>query len=143
MGVVLCVGISACSDDDDEDSTSLKGTTWNIVKYVTYNNAFGEWIDEYDDAYADWYDNVTKAFLTFNSDGTVTSNWNDEPYKFIKYSYDGTNLTLNFSNDDCTTGTFVINGNTATYTCYWYDYYYEWSDKDDPEAYEIWTLEKQ
>ncbi len=114
----LCLGYTSCGDDDDDDngsngSNSLKGTTW-VVDTSSERSFRG-------------------LYFTFNSNGKVTSDWCDEEDDFITYKYDGTTLTLNFNNDDCITGTFVINGNSATYTYYWYDYDGEWSDEDSKE----------
>ncbi len=136
VAVTMCAGLAACSDDDDNSgSSSLKGTTWKIVKVR----------DFYED---EWTEYQNGSWFTFNDNGTVTSNFYDDEkdeddyYEyFIKYTFDGTNLTLNFSNDDCTTGTFVIDGNTATYTLYWYDYDKDWSNED--EGRDVWILEKQ
>ncbi|MCD8266166.1 MAG: hypothetical protein LUC33_03320 [Prevotellaceae bacterium] len=135
----LCAGFTACSDDDDDNggSNSLNGTTWKLVSAREYDYGEDEWDD--DDA-----EGGLGCWLTFNSNGTVTSNWyddDDDDDCFIKYTFDGTTLTLNFSDDDCTIGSFVVDGNTATYTCYWYDYDKEWSNEG--EYLEVWTFEKQ
>ncbi len=142
VAIVLSAGLCACSDDDDSSdnndgglASQLRGTTWKVTSDTATER-----------------DNYTGMFITFNKDytatGTAPDSW-DVDYEGEEWemggiwwwSVSGDVLTLDLNHDDCIEGTFIINGNAATYTYYWYDYNGEWSDKDKDRY--IMVLQKQ
>ncbi len=140
VAVVLSMGFTACSDDDDKDGggleSQLSGTTWKVTS----------------DTDSDFN---TGSNFTFNKDKTLTSTpadwwWTDEDYAMgyewdedwengVFWSVKDDVLTIDWNHDDCMEGTFVIDGKKATYTYFWYDYT---SHKTDGEYFTM-TLEKQ
>ncbi len=145
VAVVLSVSLCACSDDDDDDDngtvssgleSQLQGTAWKVIS-------------DTDDDYN------TGSIFTFNKDKSLTVSpadwwWTDSDYKLgyewgsdwedgVWWSVDGDVLTIDWNHDDCTEGTFIIDGNTATYTYRWYDYDGEWENS----YYDTMILEKQ
>lgn len=123
IGFALSTAVTSCKDDDKEPSSDgLAGTTWKIT--------------------SDTGDEVSIGMkVTFKSDGNINfSPAND--WTYAKWSMTGNKLKMVLGEgepDDYMEGTFVINGNNATYTYSWYDYDGEWGGED---TY-VMTLTKQ
>ena len=123
IGFALSTTVSSCKDDDKEPSSdSLAGTTWKITS------------DSEDE-------DLVGIKVTFNKDGNI----NFSPsygWTYAKWSMNNDKLKLVLGEgepDDYMEGTFVINGNNATYTYSWYDYDGKWGG----EGTNIMTLIKQ
>lgn len=116
LAVILCVSFATCSDDDDESST-LAGTTWKIIT-----------TDEED------MEGVT---FTFNENKTVTVN--PSIWSKVTWSVSDNDLKIVFQDDDYIQGTISINGNSAAYQYMWYDVNGEWGGEESHSM----TLEKQ
>ncbi len=128
LAIVMSVSFIACSSDDDDNNDSLAGTTWKVVSV--------------DNGHDDSTDLIGTT-ATLNADGTVTFN----PKNVWTYSH----WTLNDNTlkivlgeghpDDYVEGTLSINGNSATWDCYWADVDGHWTHKDDTHT--IVHLQKQ
>ncbi len=144
VAIVLSAGLCACSDDDDSSdnndgglASQLRGTTWKVTSDTSREDYTG----------SNFTFNSDKSVIVTPSDNWWTSDDYESGFEWdvwengLWWSVDGDVLTIDWNHDDCTEGTFIINGNTATYTYYWYDYNGEWSDKDK-DCY-IMVLQKQ
>ena len=113
--VVMAMAFTSCSDDDDEpDNNSLAGTTWTILSDV-------------DDSDGEADDEVVGLTITFQKDGNMKLT--PAVWSYAKWSQNGNSLKLTVgdgSADDYMEGTFVINGNKATYKYSWYDCEGKW-----------------
>lgn len=128
LAFVMCMSFMACSSDDDNtpaDSNTLTGTTWKIIS-----------IDNGDP-------DLLNIITTFNSDGTVkfipNQGWN-----YARWDLSGNTLKIIVGEqtaDDMLEGTISINGNSATFDCYWADADGNWTEKDEPHM--ILHLQKQ
>ena len=94
VAVLMCVNFTACSDDDDEpEGDSIVGT-WEYTSSYQGNGTF-----------------------TFKSNGGLVWNDGEETTSNHTYTLNGSELKIIFNdNDDYTLGTFIMNGNNATYT---------------------------
>ena len=111
--VMLAVNFTACSDDEDEPSNTLAGTTWEIKSSSENNEMIG-------------------IEITFKSDGTFAMSRNGWTYS--NWSLNGEVLTLTVGEgipDDYMRGSISINENTATYTYHWGDVNGEWEDNEN------------
>lgn len=122
---MLCVGLSSCSSDDDEEngnSQNLAGTSWIVTS-----------VDDTQEA-----ENMVGSTIHFNSDGTAT--WNDPAdeegddaeWEYIHWTYNNGLLKIIYGEevpDDFMEGTFTMDGNTATYKYHWGDVNGEWNDE--------------
>lgn len=127
IAMALCVLFTTvtigCSKDDDGPSKdNLAGTSWKVVSSSEDDEDVG-------------------LTITLKKDGNVTFN-PSAGYNYAKWSVvnEKLRLTLGEENvpDDYMEGTFVVNGNTATYT-------YRWHDADGElhgDEYDVMTLVK-
>lgn len=133
FAIMLSLNFVACSDDDDNDSGTngaLAGTTWKVVSVTSQDEEF----DDYMGHTATLYSNGTITF-------SPTTGWT-----YAKWELNGDILKFTLGEghaDDYLLGKISINGNKATWNCYWEDVDGKWSDKDDPKAHAIIILEKQ
>lgn len=113
--VVMAMAFTSCSDDDDEpDNNTLAGTTWTILSDV-------------DDSDGEADDEVVGLTITFQKDGNMKLT--PAVWSYAKWSQNGNSLKLTVGEgfaDDYMEGTFVINGNKATYKYSWYDCEGKW-----------------
>ena len=122
IGLTLSTMASSCKDDDKEPSDVLSGTTWKI------NSATED--EEY-----------VGVNVTFKQDGNVTFTPNNG-WTYSKWSLTGDKLKIVLGEgmpDDYMEGSFVINGNNATYAYSWYDVDGKWGGEDNY----IMTLTRQ
>lgn len=118
LALVLCVNLTACSDDDDDNDTStLNGTSWEIT-------------NSEEDA-----DLVGVVFSFSHSTVTTTPTIWDK----ITYTMTDNTLKMVFEDDDYIEGNITINGNTATYRYHWADFGGGWSN----DEYYTMTLKKR
>lgn len=104
--VLLTIGAVSCSKDDDEPSKdNLAGTSWKAISSSEDDEDVG-------------------FTITLKKDGNVTFS-PSAGYNYAKWSVvnEKLRITLGEENvpDDYMEGTFVVNGNTATYTYRWYN----------------------
>ncbi len=128
LAIVMGVSFSACSSDDDDNNDSLAGTTWKVVSVDKDDDSFEEWIGK---------------TATFNADGTVTFK-PDASWTYSQWTLKDNTLKVVLGEgypDDYVEGTLSVNGNSATWNCYWADVDGEWTDKDETHA--IMHLQKQ
>lgn len=121
FALVLCVNFAACSDDEEESSNTLAGTTWKITSSTEDDGIIG-------------------TEITFNSNGTFAMSRNGWTYS--TWLLNGEELTLIVGEsvpDDYMRGVISVNGNAATFTYHWGDVDGEWEDN---ENYTM-TLQKQ
>lgn len=129
MAIVLCVGISACSSDDDDNNTGLAGTTWKIV---SISDIDGELED------------LQNATITLNANGTITFSPANVGWSYAHWTYNAPTMKFTLGEDepdDCIVGSFTISGNTAKWDYYWEDTLGHWSGKDGKHG--TITLQKQ
>ncbi len=132
LAIVMSVSFIACSSDDDDNqettSISLAGTTWKVVSIDNGGTNFEDW---------------PGATATFNADGTVTFK-PDTGWGYTRWTLSDNILKLVVGEDaadDYVEGTLSINGNSATWDCYWADVDGKWTNKDKTHA--IVHLQKQ
>lgn len=133
VAILLSLSFASCSDDDDDNSGAnplLAGTTWKVVSVIGQS---GDWAG------------FQGHSVTFNGDGSIrfspTTGWT-----YAKWSLNGNILKFTLGEgeaDYCIVGNVAMNGNTATWNCYWEDADGEWSDKDNPETHATIIIEKQ
>ena len=125
MMIALCIGFTACSDDDDEgiagDAKTLIVGTWESTWSKGYEIYEGE-RDEWNEAY-------TEDVYTFKNDGSGTYKDVSESSTYTEdftWSISGNKLkiTFNGSGDEATIKT--LNGNTLVLVS---------QDKDENEEY--------
>lgn len=111
----------SCSGDDDNNSTSLNGTTWKLTSVTTY-----EAVDVNEDgvsstnfmAETGCFDNST---IVFTSSTMATTNMNvymfgDECFEFemaASWVKEGNDVTFSFPGEEASE-TFTLSGNTLT-----------------------------
>lgn len=130
LAIMLCVNLTACSDDDDDSpSTGLAGTTWKITS-----------CDDKELAIQGEYGEIIGGTVSFTKDGKVVLNPCDMERKGqLTYSLDGTILKIIIANDDYLKGQIMIDGKKAVYSYRWYDCGGEWEGEEQFSM----TLEKQ
>ncbi len=102
----MSVSFIACSSDDDDNNDSLAGTTWKVT---SVDNAVGE--------FKYW----PGATATLNADGTVTFNPKNA-WTYAQWTLKDNTLKIVIGEghpDDYIEGTLSVNGNSATWDCYW------------------------
>lgn len=117
---VLCLGFTACSDDneDDKGGKSIEGT-W---KYTSTND-----------------EDLRSGTFTFKSGSSLTWYNGEGTSNNCTYTLTGNKLKIVLNQDDYIEGTLTISNNNATFKYTWHDYDGEW---DDEEEYTM-TLQKQ
>lgn len=120
---LMAMTFASCSDDDKKDdepgNNSLAGTSWTILSDV-------------DDATGETDDEVVGVVITFQKDGNLKFS-RDAEWTYSKWSQNGNIVRITLgegSADDYMEGTFIINGNKATYKYAWYDCDGEWGGEE-------------
>lgn len=111
--IIFSFGLMSCSNNDDDQSVSISGTTWKVVS-------------------VDDEDFNANECITFHADGTATLSAHS--WISIGWKLKGNNLVLDFDTD-YTKGSFSVNGDVATY-------FYVWESTDDDTHYTM-SLQKQ
>lgn len=105
MAVVLCVGFTSCSSDDDEDGGSVSLSdlvgTWQCVGWETYD-AKGNVVPSHPQEY----------FYHINADGTGTGYGKDLSGEWgtlhLRCGFEGKTLVIgSYANDDGSAGDYV------------------------------------
>ncbi|MBD5241840.1 MAG: hypothetical protein HDS59_07155 [Barnesiella sp.] len=123
IGLTFSTTVTSCKDDVKEPSKGLAGTIWKINS-ATEDDLYEGEDDEYE---------FVGTTVTFNSDGNVTFS-KPNAWSYAKWSYTNDKLKIVLGEgepDDYMEGSFVINGNKATYTYSWYDIDGDWGGKDE------------
>jgi len=113
LAIIFSLGLMSCSNNDEDLSVSISGTTWKIVS-------------------VDDEDFNTNECIAFHADGTATLS--EYSWISIGWKLKGNNLVLDFDTD-YTKGSFTVKGDVATY-------YYVWESTDDDNHYTM-RLQKQ
>jgi hypothetical protein len=110
--VVLCVGITSCSKDDDNE-TSIVGT-WNMSKTISGRASLKERVTTYPDA-------NNQSTLTLNSDGSFSSTDTEDGKTELSsgiYTYDPAKnlltMTYKYANGSTETSTLTVKELTVT-----------------------------
>lgn len=112
IAILLSVGFTSCSKDDNDDSSSIVG----VWEYTSNNDGSGT--------------------IAFGSDGTLIwiydDDYDDLSGSDYTYSLKGNTLKIVWCGDDYTYGNFTMIGDAAIYEYNWYagdeqpdDYSYE------------------
>ena len=128
LAVVMSISFIACSSDNDDNTTSLSGTTWKVVSFDNADEKFNGRVG---------------STATFNSDGTVTFTPSFS-WTYARWTLNGNTLKIVLGQghaDDYIEGTLTISGTSASWNCYWADVDGKWTGKDAPHA--IVHLQKQ
>lgn len=104
--MVLCVSLTACSDDDDDYNTEDLIGTWELTRLQG-------WDEDEDGEKETWDDEISDEFLEFKANGTGQGYYSDYKYS-IKWKLEGDQLTIIEVDDDNYTETYAIKELTDT-----------------------------